>query len=647
MAEKKSRFSKPRSGRPGDRRPLTPAPRPTSSLWYVLGFLLLLGLVQAYFLAPSGRPVPYSDFKDMVRNDQVKEVTIGESTIHGKLKAPSTKDGRATDTFTTTRVDDPKLVEELEAHGVNFTGETVSKWLPELIGWILPVIFLLALFSFFFRRMGGPEGGVMSFARSRGKIYAEDDVKVSFADVAGVDEAEQELKEIVEFLRTPKKYTNLGGRIPKGVLLVGPPGTGKTLLARAVAGEAKVPFFSLSGSEFVEMFVGVGAARVRDLFQQAEAKAPCIVFIDELDALGKTRVQSPIGSHEEREQTLNQLLAEMDGFDSRKGVIIMGATNRAEVLDPALLRPGRFDRQILVDKPDVRGREAILRIHARGVKVAGEVDLKVMAARTAGFAGADLANLVNEAALLAARKNKSNVGPGDFDEAIDRLIAGLEKKRVMSQKERQIVAYHESGHAIVATAVPGLDPVHKISIVQRGFGALGYTMQLPLEDRYLMTRTDLRHQLAVLLGGRSAEEIALGEISTGAQNDLMRASDLARAMVTEFGMSDSLGAVSYNGHHRTNRFLDFPFPAERGPYSEETAQEIDIEVKRIVEEAHALARRVLSERREMLEALAHRLLDKEVIEGDELRELMGVTALKPQGEGVPVEIPPPGPARNE
>ena len=429
--------------------------------------------------------------------------------------------------------------------------------------------------------MGGAEGGVMSFARSRAKIYADDDVKVRFGDVAGVDEAEEELREIVEFLKNPRKYTSIGGRIPKGVLLVGPPGTGKTLLARAVAGEATVPFFSLSGSEFVEMFVGVGAARVRDLFNQAEAKAPCIIFIDELDALGKVRIQTPMGSHEEREQTLNQLLAEMDGFDGRKGIIIMAATNRPEVLDPALLRPGRFDRQVLVDKPDVRGREEILRIHVKNVKVAEDVDLKVIAARTAGFAGADLANLVNEAALLAARRDKTAVDRKDFDEAIDRVIAGLEKKRVMSDKERRIVAFHESGHAIVASVLPGLDPVHKISIIGRGFGALGYTMQLPLEDRYLMTRQDLQSQLAVLLGGRSAEEIAFGEISTGAQNDLQRATDIARAMVTEFGMSDELGAVNYNGHKRS-AFLDTPFMQERGNYAEDTAQKIDAEVKRIL-----------------------------------------------------------------
>jgi cell division protease FtsH len=425
------------------------------------------------------------------------------------------------------------------------------------------------------------------------------------------------------------------------VLLVGPPGTGKTLLARAVAGEARVPFFSLSGSEFVEMFVGVGAARVRDLFAQAEGKAPCIIFIDELDALGKVRIQTPMGSHEEREQTLNQLLAEMDGFDARKGIIIMGATNRPEVLDPALLRPGRFDRQVLVDKPDIRGREDILRIHARNVKVDDSVDLKLIAARTAGFAGADLANLVNEAALLAARRDKTAVDMTDFNEAIDRVIAGLEKKRVMNEKERRIVAYHESGHAIVASLLPNLDPVHKISIVARGFGALGYTMQLPLEDRYLMTRQDLHSQLAVLLGGRSAEEIAFGEVSTGAQNDLQRATDIARAMVTEFGMSDALGAVNYNGHKRA-AFIETPFAQERGNYAEATAQKIDAEVKRIIDEAHQEARRLLRERREALDVLSERLLVKEVVESDELLQILGLPP-KPHG-GVPAEIPPPAPA---
>jgi cell division protease FtsH len=609
-------------------------------IWYLLGFLLLLGLAQSFFLVDRGRSVSYSEFKQLVRDGKVAEVTVGETRIRGTLK------GTPPEPFVIVRIEDPQLLEDLERQGVKYSGEVTSSWLPELLGWVLPLLFLVALWSFFFRRMGGPEGGVMSFARSRAKIYAEDDVKVSFADVAGVDEAAEELREIVEFLKNPKKYTNLGGRIPKGVLLVGPPGTGKTLLARAVAGEAKVPFFSLSGSEFVEMFVGVGAARVRDLFQQAETRAPCIVFIDELDALGKVRVQSPIGSHEEREQTLNQLLAEMDGFDARKGVIIMAATNRPEVLDPALLRPGRFDRQVLVDKPDVRGREAILRIHAQGVKTAPDVDLKIVAARTAGFAGADLGNLVNEAALLAARKDKLAVGMDDFNEAIDRLVAGLEKKRVMSQKERRIVAYHESGHAIVASVLPGLDPVHKISIVQRGFGALGYTMQVPTEDRYLMTKTDLRHQLAVLLAGRTAEELAFGEISTGAQNDLVRATDIARAMVTEFGMSDTLGAVSYDGHRR-NRFLDASLGAERGTYAEATAQQIDTEVKRLLTEAHDTARRVLAGHSKVLDRLADELLEKEVIEGDDLRRLISGEGAEPQSSGQPAEWPGPGPASSD
>jgi cell division protease FtsH len=607
-------------------------------MWYVLAVFLLLALGQAfYFSMQGGETISYSDFKQRVRDGSVQEVVVAEDRVRGIMKGGA----KGSHPFVAIRIEDPKLLEDLEKAGVKFTGEAPNKWLAEIVGWIIPIIFLVALWSFFFRRMGGAEGGVMSFARSRAKIYAEDDVKVRFGDVAGVDEAEDELREIVEFLKNPRKYTTIGGRIPKGVLLVGPPGTGKTLLARAVAGEAKVPFFSLSGSEFVEMFVGVGAARVRDLFAQAEGKAPCIVFIDELDALGKVRIQTPMGSHEEREQTLNQLLAEMDGFDGRKGVIIMGATNRPEVLDPALLRPGRFDRQVLVDKPDVRGREEILRIHVKMVKLAEGVDLKVIAARTAGFAGADLANLVNEAALLAARKDKPAVEMKDLDEAIDRLIAGLEKKRVMSDKERRIVAYHESGHAIVASVLPGLDPVHKISIVQRGFGALGYTMQLPLEDRYLLTREDLLSQLAVLLGGRSAEEIAFGRISTGAQNDLQRATDIARSMVTEFGMSDALGAVNYNGKQRP-MFLDMPFASERGNYSEETALKIDAEVARILGEAHDTARRVLNERRSTLDTLSERLLEKEVIESEELKGIMGnVPAKDPQGT-VPIPIPDPG-----
>jgi cell division protease FtsH len=603
-------------------------------MWYILAFLLMLALGQAFFFSmQTGDVISYSEFKTLVRDGRVQDVIVGVDAVRGTLKG----DAAGRQNFSAVRIEDPKLVEDLTQHGVKYTGEVQSRWVDALLAWGLPLLLFVALWTFLFRRMSGAEGGVMSFARSRAKIYAEDDVKVKFGDVAGVDEAEEELREIVEFLKTPKKYTSIGGRIPKGVLLVGPPGTGKTLLARAVAGEANVPFFSLSGSEFVEMFVGVGASRVRDLFAQADAKAPCIVFIDELDALGKVRIQTPMGSHEEREQTLNQLLAEMDGFDARKGVIIMGATNRPEVLDPALLRPGRFDRQVLVDKPDVRGREDILRIHVKTVKIAENVDLKVLAARTAGFAGADLANLVNEAALLAARKDKKSVEMKDFDEAIDRIIAGLEKKRVMSDKERRIVAYHESGHAIIASVLPGLDPVHKISIVQRGFGALGYTMQLPLEDRYLLQKPDLLNQLSVLLGGRSAEEIAFGEISTGAQNDLMRATDIARAMVTEFGMSEALGAVNYNGHKRGS-FLENPFAQERGSYAEETALKIDQEVKRILTEAHETARRVLRDRRDTLDRLSERLLEKEVIESDELREIMGPVPPK-DPDAVPPEIP--------
>jgi cell division protease FtsH len=634
MAEETPKPAKSR--RTGDRR-LPSRTGPGSAMWYVLGFLLLLALGQAFFFSlQTGEAVPYSTFKQLVRDGKVQEVAVAEDRVHGLLK-----DSPKPRPFTSIRIEDPKLVEDLTKAGVKFTGEVPNRWIGEVLGWVIPLIFLVGLWSFFFRRMGGAEGGVMSFARSKAKIYADDDVKVRFGDVAGVDEAEDELREIVEFLKTPKKYTSIGGRIPKGVLLVGPPGTGKTLLARAVAGEAKVPFFSLSGSEFVEMFVGVGAARVRDLFAQAEVKAPCIVFIDELDALGKARIQSPMGSHEEREQTLNQLLAEMDGFDGRKGVIIMGATNRPEVLDPALLRPGRFDRQVLVDKPDVRGREDILRIHVKNVKLSDGVDLKVIAARTAGFAGADLANLVNEAALLAARKDKTAVEMKDFEEAIDRLIAGLEKKRVMSTKERRIVAFHESGHAIVASVLPGLDPVHKISIVQRGFGALGYTMQLPLEDRYLLTREDLLSQLSVLLAGRAAEEIAFGHLSTGAQNDLQRATDIARAMVTEFGMSEMLGAVNYTGHKR-GAFLDSPFMQERGNYSEDTALKIDSEVKRIIGEATQTAHQVLRDYRTVLDVLSERLLEIEVIEADELKTIMGPVPPK-RPDAVPAEIPLPGP----
>jgi cell division protease FtsH len=471
----------------------------------------------------------------------------------------------------------------------------------------------------------GPQGA-LSFGRSRARIYAEDDVRVTFADVAGIDEATEELREIVDFLRNPKKYTDLGGRIPKGVLLVGPPGTGKTLLARAVAGEAHVPFFSLSGSEFVEMFVGVGAARVRDLFAQAETRAPCIIFIDELDALGKARVASPLGTHEEREQTLNQLLAEMDGFDPRKGIIVMSATNRPEVLDVALLRPGRFDRRVVVDRPDVQGREAILRLHARAVKLASDVDLKVVASRTTGFAGADLANLINEATLLAARRSQLEVTMGDFEEAIDRVLAGLKRKRVMSAREREMVAAHEAGHALVASVLPGVDPVHKISIVQRGYDALGHTLQLPSEERYLRTRDELRHQLAVWLGGRAAEELVFQEVSTGGHNDLQHATDVARAMVAEYGMSDAVGPVAVRTRARTV-FLPVPGMDAPEPIAQETAREIDLEVKRLMSEAHEQALQILGEHRLTLDAVVRLLLEHEVVEGEEVRRLLAAEAV--------------------
>jgi len=581
--------------------------------------LLMLALATWLFVAfptSTAKSISYSDFLQMVRTDQVSEVVIEAHRIRATMKGGN-------QAFEATRSEDPHLLEQLEEHGVKFTGEFESNWWSNVTSWILPLVIMILLWNVILRRMS-PGQGAMAFERSRAKIYAEDDVKVTFADVAGIDEATEELREVVEFLKHPKKYTNLGGRIPKGVLLLGPPGTGKTLLARAVAGEAHVPFFSLSGSEFVEMFVGVGAARVRDLFAQAKSRAPCIIFIDELDALGKMRVASAFGTHEEREQTLNQLLAEMDGFDPRKGVIVMAATNRPEVLDPALLRPGRFDRQVVVDRPDVRGREAILRLHTRSVKLAADVDLKVVAARTAGFAGADLANLVNEATLLAARRDRQEVLMADVEEAIDRLLAGLKRKRVMSAHEREIIAYHEAGHAIVASVLSGVDPVHKISIVQRGYEALGHTLQLPTEEHYLVTRQALLNQLAVLLGGRSAEEIVFQEISTGAQNDLQRATDLARSMVAEYGLSDKLGPVAFKGRSH-QRFLEVP-GLEPEPFAEDTARQIDAEIKQLVIEAHTRAGDILRERRSILSTLARRLMEQEVVEGAEVRALIEQTS---------------------
>jgi cell division protease FtsH len=525
-------------------------------------------------------------------------------------------------------VEDPNLIKELDERKVSYSGLYESKLLANILSWVIPLAIFFFIWRYAMKRMG-PGYGVMSFSKSKAKLFAENETKVTFEDVAGIDEAKEELQEVVEFLKNPGKFQKLGGRIPKGVLLLGPPGTGKTLLAKAVAGEAGVPFFSISGSEFVEMFVGVGAARVRDLFSQATSHAPCIIFVDELDALGKARGINVMGGHDEREQTLNQLLVEMDGFESNKGVIIMAATNRPEILDPALLRPGRFDRQVLVDRPDINGREAILKIHSRKVILSPEVDLKKIAARTPGFVGADLANLVNEAALLAARKNKEDVGPAEFDEAIDRVIAGLEKKkRVMSPKEKEIVAYHESGHAIVAESVEHADLVHKITIIPRGVAALGYTQQQPTEDRYLMTKSELLDRMAVLLGGRVAEELVFGEVSTGAQNDLQRATDIARSMVTEYGMSNRLGLVAYE-RERRSMLLPESFTPGGKTYSEEKAAEIDEEISKVVEDTHQRVRGILGEKQEVLKKLAKLLLEKEIVQGDEMRALMGKTKPAP------------------
>ena len=621
----KSFFSPPDPQRKKNALP----PKAHFSIWYFLIIFLLISVIQNYFLAPRVENIPYSKFKQSLAEGQVNNLVIGPDKINGKLKA---KGDKAEQDFVTIRVEDPNLIKELDERKVSYSGLYESKLLANLLSWVIPLAIFFIIWRYAMKRMG-PGYGVMSFSKSKAKLFAENETKVTFADVAGIDEAKEELQEVVEFLKNPGKFQKLGGRIPKGVLLLGPPGTGKTLLAKAVAGEAGVPFFSISGSEFVEMFVGVGAARVRDLFSQATSHAPCIIFIDELDALGKARGINVMGGHDEREQTLNQLLVEMDGFESNKGVIIMAATNRPEILDPALLRPGRFDRQVLVDRPDINGREAILKIHSRKVVLSPEVDLKKIAARTPGFVGADLANLVNEAALLAARKNKEEVTSAEFDEAIDRVVAGLEKKkRVMSPKEKEIVAYHESGHAIVAESVEHADPVHKISIIPRGVAALGYTQQQPTEDRYLMTKSELLDRMAVLLGGRVAEELVFGEISTGAQNDLQRATDIARSMVTEYGMSDRLGLVTYERERRP-MFLPESFTSGGKTYSEEKAAEIDEEISRVVEDTHQRVRGILGEKREVLNTLAKLLLEKEIVQGDEMRALLGKEEKKGQGQG--------------
>ncbi|MDD3845429.1 MAG: ATP-dependent zinc metalloprotease FtsH [Syntrophorhabdaceae bacterium] len=564
------------------------------------------------------KTVPYSEFKGLVTQMKVGDLTIDAEKIQGTM---TQQDGKKVK-FVTSRVEDPDLVKDLQKSNVQFSGSFENKILRIIIEWILPFAIMILIWNLLMRKMGGAPSGVLNFGKSRGKIYGEDEIKITFDDVAGVDEAKEELQEIIEYLRFPQKFLDLGGKIPKGILLVGPPGTGKTLLAKAVAGEAKVPFFSMSGSDFVEMFVGVGASRVRDLFSQAQQKAPCIIFIDELDALGKARGMNPLSSHDEREQTLNQLLAEMDGFDTKTGVLIVGATNRPEILDPALLRPGRFDRHVLVDRPDIKGREEILKVHIREVKLAPNIDLSVIAARTPGFVGADLANLINEAALLAARKGKTSVTMDEFEEAIDRVVAGLEKrKRVMSKKEKEIVAYHETGHALMAESLETADPVHKISIIPRGISALGYTMQLPTEDRYLMTKSELIDRMCVLLGGRVAEEIIFDEISTGAQNDLGRATDIARSMVKQYGMSEKLGHMTFE-QERKPLFLDISPGSGAKDYSEETAREIDNEVRAIIEHSYTKVKGILTEKRGSLEVVAKTLLEKESIDGEELRRML-------------------------
>ncbi|HZZ84477.1 MAG TPA: ATP-dependent zinc metalloprotease FtsH [Anaeromyxobacteraceae bacterium] len=636
------------------------SPFSSPAAWLVL-IALAVFLFRA-FQDVGVRRIGYSQFKEMLRQNTFEKVVVGPDWVRGyprseaaaqDKQAPGQKLGAAPQSlpYVATRIaGDEDLLKLVESSKVEYDAVAGGGVGDFFWVWLAPIAIGLLFWSWVMRRMSGQMGqgppGVMAFGKSRARVHMEPDTGITFKDVAGIDEAVEELQEIVEFLKTPEKYRRLGGRIPKGVLLVGPPGTGKTLLARATAGEAGVPFFSLSGSEFVEMFVGVGAARVRDLFQQATAKAPCIVFIDELDALGKSRNSGIMGGHDEREQTLNQLLAEMDGFDARASLIVMGATNRPEILDPALLRPGRFDRQVLVDRPDKRGREKILQIHAKNVKLAADVDLRSIAARTPGFAGADLANVVNEAALLAARRNKNAVGRSDFEEAIERVVAGLEKKsRRINEREKEIVAFHESGHALVNWLLPNADRVSKVSIIPRGVGALGYTLQLPIEDRYLLTRSELRDRMAGLMGGRVAEEEVFGEPSTGASNDLQQATSLARLMVRDYGMSESLGPVALSDTSGQT-FLGIKTPENR-TYSDQTALDIDREVQRLVLEAQERARDIVRIHRDKLDAMAARLLTAEVIEEEQIIRIWGPKAERPggiEGHGH-TEAPPENPSR--
>ncbi|HET9594167.1 MAG TPA: ATP-dependent zinc metalloprotease FtsH [Anaeromyxobacteraceae bacterium] len=601
-------------------------PKARFNLLYVLIAMSGVLIVHDLWIRSQGIAViPYSQFQQLLSKGQVQEVVVDADSIQGVLKEPlqgAPYQGRSR--FVTTQVR-PDLAANLEKYGVTFAGRVENPWFHTILSWVVPVVLFGALWMWFARRVGGPGGpgaGLMSIGKSKAKVYVETGVAVRFADVAGVDEAKAELEEVVSFLKDPKAYGRLGARMPKGVLLVGPPGTGKTLLARAVAGEAAVPFFSISGSEFVEMFVGVGAARVRDLFQQARLKAPCVIFIDELDALGRARGAYPgMGGHDEKEQTLNQLLSELDGFDPATGIVLLGATNRPEVLDPALLRAGRFDRQVLVDRPDRIGRAQILAVHVKKVVLAPEVKLEEVAALTPGFTGADLANLINEAALVATRRKADQVSMSDFTAAIERIVAGLEKKnRLLNPREREVVAHHEMGHAIAAAAQPGCDPVHKISIIPRGIGTLGYTIQRPTEDRYLMTREELEAKMAVLLAGRTAEEVIFGHVSTGAADDLSKVTEIARSMVTRYGMVADLGPLAYETE--PNGFLAGIPQMPRRLYSEETAREIDVAIHELVESAHARARRILQDNRGLLEEAAKRLLAEETLADPELEVLL-------------------------
>ncbi len=599
------------------------------TIWYAVIVFFVISLIQQFLLVKDVQDLTYGTFKRHLADGKIKYVRITPQFIEGVFT-----DEAAEQRFVAIRVEDPELVKELDAQKIDYAGKYENRFLSTLIPLLIPLAIFFLIWQWLFRRMG-PGGAMMSFGKSKAKVFAEDETKITFGDVAGIDEAKEELNEVVEFLKSSEKFQRLGGKIPKGVLLIGAPGTGKTMLARAVAGEAKVPFFSMSGSDFVEMFVGVGASRVRDLFKQATEHAPCIVFIDELDALGKARGISPVGGHDEREQTLNQLLVEMDGFAPNTGVIIMAATNRPEILDPALLRAGRFDRQVAIDRPDIKGREAILTVHTRAVKLAEDVNLRVIAARTPGFVGADLANLVNEAALLSARRDKEAVGSQEFDEAIDRIIGGLEKKnRVISKKEKEIVAYHEAGHGIVAEVVPTGDPVHKVSIISRGIAALGYTQQLPTDDRYLMTKSELEDKVCVLLGGRVAEELLFNDVSTGAQNDLQRATDIARSMVTEYGMSEKLGLRTFEKERRSP-FLDVSGMGSPRDYSEEKARQIDEEVEQILKNAHTRARQILEDKRQVLEEVYQLLMQKEVVEGEDLRQILGKEPQLEHGKEIP------------